>query len=157
VLAGLPNESWIALRKIYKAGGRGTFDAVALHPYTGRPRNVIKLIEFARREMRRAHDGRRPVWLTELSWPAAKGKTSGAPGFVTSEAGAASRLKAALKLLARKRKQLRIGRVYWYTWLSREGSDNAFDYSGLRRVRGDRVVTARTLGVYRAAARRLER
>ena len=52
ILAGLPNESWIALRKIYKAGGRGTFDVVALHPYTGRPRNVIKLIEFARREMR---------------------------------------------------------------------------------------------------------
>ena len=53
ILAGLPNESWIALRKIYKAGGRGAFDAVALHPYTGRPRNVIRLIEFARREMRR--------------------------------------------------------------------------------------------------------
>ena len=35
VLAGLPNESWIALRQVYKAGGRGAFDAVALHPYTG--------------------------------------------------------------------------------------------------------------------------
>ena len=49
VLAGLPNESWIALRKIYKAGGRGAFDVVALHPYTGKPQNVIKLIEFARK------------------------------------------------------------------------------------------------------------
>ena len=38
VLAGLPNESWIALRKIYKAGGHGAFDAVALHPYTGKPK-----------------------------------------------------------------------------------------------------------------------
>ena len=74
ILAGLPNESWIALRKVYKAGGRGAFDAVALHPYTGRPRNVIKLIEFARREMRRYHDGRKPVWLTELSWPAVEGQ-----------------------------------------------------------------------------------
>ena len=33
------------------------FDAVALHPYTGRPRNVIRLIEFARREMRRSATG----------------------------------------------------------------------------------------------------
>ena len=61
ILAGLPNESWIALRKVYKAGGRGAFDAVALHPYTGRPRNVIKLIEFARardaRARRRAQAG----------------------------------------------------------------------------------------------------
>ncbi|MEO8688942.1 MAG: hypothetical protein ABI611_12080, partial [Solirubrobacteraceae bacterium] len=141
ILAGLPNESWIALRKVYKAGGRGTFDAVALHPYTGRPRNVIKLIEFARREMRRFHDGRRPVWLTELSWPASQGKTAGAPGFVTTDRGQASRLKLALQLLAKARKRLKIGRVVWYTWLSREGSANSFDWSGLRRQRGGRLLS----------------
>ena len=93
MLAGLPNESWIALRKIYKAGGHGAFDAVALHPYTGKPRNVIKLIEFARKEMRKHGDRRKPVWLTELSWPASKGKTGGPQGFVTTEKGQASRLK----------------------------------------------------------------
>ena len=41
ILAGLPNYCWSALRKVYKAGGRGAFDVVALHPYTGRPRNVV--------------------------------------------------------------------------------------------------------------------
>ena len=56
ILAGLPNESWIALRRIYKAGGRRSFDAVALHPYTGKPRNVVRLAEYARREMRRFGD-----------------------------------------------------------------------------------------------------
>ena len=157
ILAGLPNESWIALRTIYRAGGRGTFDAVALHPYTGRPRNVIKLIELARREMRRFHDGRKPVWLTELSWPASQGKTEGAPGFVTTERGQASRLKAALSLLAAARRRLKIERVVWYTWLSREGSRNSFDWSGLRRLRGGRLITARSLGVFRSAARRLAR
>jgi hypothetical protein len=157
ILAGLPNESWIALRKVYKAGGRRAFDAVALHPYTGRPRNVIKLIEFARREMRKHGDRRKPVWLTELSWPASKGKTEGAPGFVTSEKGQASRLKLALRLLAGARKRLRIERVVWYTWISREGSQNSFDWSGLRRVRGDQLVTAPSFSVYRAAAKRLAR
>ena len=157
ILAGLPNESWIALRRIYKAGGRGTFDAVALHPYTGRPRNVIRLIEFARREMRRYRDGRKPVWLTELSWPASKGKTTGAPGFVTTERGQALRLGLALSLLAKARKRLKIARVVWYTWLSREGSQNSFDWSGLRRQRGDRLITARALAVYRRVARRLTR
>jgi len=157
ILAGLPNESWIALRRVYKAGGRRTFDAVALHPYTGRPRNVIKLIRFARREMRRARDRRKPVWLTELSWPASKGKTEGAPGFVTTEKGQAARLARALRLLAKARKRLRIERVVWYTWLSREGSANAFDWSGLRRQRGDRIVTARSHAVFRRAARRLRR
>jgi hypothetical protein len=157
ILAGLPNESWIALRKIYKAGGHGAFDVVALHPYTGRPHNVIRLIEFARKEMRHYGDRRKPVWLTELSWPASKGKTRGPKGFVTTERGQAARLKLALKLLAAKRKRLRIGRVYWYTWLSKEGSVSAFNWSGLRRQRGNRLVSARSLSVYRAAARRLER
>jgi hypothetical protein len=157
ILAGLPNESWIALRKVYKAGGRGAFDVVALHPYTGRPRNVIRLIEFARREMRHYRDGSKPVWLTELSWPAAQGKTKGAPGFVTTERGQASRLKLALALLAKARRRLKIQRVVWYTWLSREGSKNSFNWSGLRRQRGDRLLSAHSLAVFRQAARRLER
>jgi hypothetical protein len=157
VLAGLPNDSWIALRKVYEAGGHGAFDIVALHPYTGKPRNVIRLIELARKEMRKHGDRRKPVWLTELSWPASKGKTKGPPGFVTSERGQASRLKAALKLLAAARRRLRIQHVYWYTWLSHEGSLSAFNWSGLRRLRGNRIVSARSLAVYRDAARRLER
>jgi hypothetical protein len=130
---------------------------MALHPYTGRPRNVIKLIEFSRREMRRYGDRRKPVWLTELSWPASKGKTRGVPGFVTTERRQAARLKLALRLLARSRKRLKIERVVWYTWLSLEGGRNSFAWSGLRRVRGKRVVTARSFRVFRAAARRYER
>jgi hypothetical protein len=157
IMAGLPNESWIALRKVYRAGGRGAFDAVALHPYTGRPRNVVRLVELARREMRRGRDGRKPIWITELSWPASKGRTSGASGFVTTERGQADRLESALLLLSRARRRLRIERVIWYTWLSREGSRNAFDWSGLRRVRGGRTVSARSLAAFRRAARRLER
>jgi len=157
ILAGLPNESWIALRAVYRAGGRGTFDVVALHPYTGRPRNVIRLIQFAKREMRRYKDPRREIWITELSWPASKGKTAGAPGFITDEKGQASRLKLALSLLARDRRKYRIGKVVWYTWLSPEGTQNAFDYSGLRRVRGDNVVSAPSLSVFRSAAKRLSR
>jgi hypothetical protein len=156
ILAGLPNESWIALRKIYKAGGRRFFDAVALHPYTGKPRNVIKLVEFARREMRHFHDGRKPVWITELSWPAAKGKTKNTTGFETTDKGQAARLKEGVKRLARARKRLRIKRVFWYTWLSREGSPNSFDYSGLRRLRDGDELSAPALAAFRAAARRLQ-
>jgi hypothetical protein len=156
ILAGLPNESWTALRAIYHRGGRGAFDAVALHPYTGKPRNVVKLAELARREMRRAHDGRTPIWITELSWPAAKGRTENTAGFETTDKGQAARLKQGLKLLARARKRLRIQRVYWYTWLSQEGSPNSFDYSGLRRVRGSETVSVPALATFRAAARRLE-
>ena len=156
ILAGLPNESWIALRKVYKAGGRKYFDAVALHPYTGKPRNVVKLVEFARKEMRHYNDGRKPVWITELSWPAAKGKTKNTTGFETTDKGQAKRLKEGVKRLAANRRRLRIQKVFWYTWLSREGSPNSFDYSGLRRIRGGEEISAPALGAFRAAARRLQ-
>jgi len=157
ILAGLPNESWLALREIYKQGGHGAFDVVALHPYTGRPANVIKLVRFARKEMRPRGDSRIPVWVTELSWPAAVGKTHTTAGFETTEKGQAARLAAGLVLLAHERRQLLIGRVYWYTWLSAEGSSpSSFDYSGLRRLRDGRIVTAPSLAVFKRVARRLE-
>jgi hypothetical protein len=156
VLAGLPNESWKALGSIYSAGGRGTFDIVALHPYTGKPSNVVRLVRYARSVMKRHRNARMPIWITELSWPASVGKAAGPKGFVTTEKGQADRLRQALKLLAAQRRTLRIGAVYWYTWLSEEGKSSAFTYSGLRRLRDGRVISARSLGVYRAAAHRLE-
>ena len=60
-------------------------------------------------------------------------------------------------MLADERKPLRIGRVYWYTWLSHEGiTDSAFDFSGLRRLRGGQLVSAPSLTVFTRLARRLQ-
>ena len=156
VLAGLPNESFDALRSIYRAGGRGAFDVVAVHPYTGKPRNVVKLVELARKEIRRARDKALPVWVTELSWPAALGKTENTIGFETTDRGQASRLRDGLERLAAARRRLRIERVYWYTWLSNPAGPNSFDYSGLRRLRSGEVVSAPALSQFRRVARRLQ-
>ncbi len=157
ILAGLPNESWTALHEIYAAGARGSFDVVALHPYTGRPENVVRLVKLARAEMRKRGDTTMPVWITELSWPAAVGKTKTTAGFETTDAGQAIRLRRGLELLARDRRQQRIGRVYWYTWLSAEGSTaSSFDYSGLRRLHAGAIRSAPALAVFRTVARRLE-
>jgi len=156
ILAGLPNESFKSLAKVYEAGARGSFDAVALHPYTGKPRNVVRLVELARRVMRRNRDARLPVWVTELSWPAAKGRVKGTRGFETTERGQARRLGDGLRRLAAARKRLRIERVFWYTWLSTNEGPNSFEYSGLRRLKAGKPVSARSLAAYRRAARRLE-
>jgi polysaccharide biosynthesis protein PslG len=156
VLAGLPNKSWAALRSIYAAGGRKSFDVVALHPYTGKPVNVVELVRRARRIMKRYGDRRKPLWVTELSWPAALGKLD-PHGFETTEKGQAKRLRRGLELLAANRRRLRIGRVYWYTWLSLEGTENSFGYSGLRRLRNGQVVSAPALAAFRDMASRLKR
>ena len=157
VLAGLPNESWKAITALYDAGAHGSFDIVALHPYTGIPKNVIRIVKIVRREMARRGDAKMPVWITELSWPAAKGKTPQHGGFETTEKGQKDRLQEGLPLIADGRRKHRIGRVYWYTWLSVEGiTDSAFDYSGLRRMRNGQVHDAPSLSTFTRLARRLQ-
>ena len=62
-----------------------------------------------------------------------------------------------LPLIADERRKLRIGRVYWYTWLSVEGiTDSAFDYSGLRRMRDGQLHDAPSLSMFTRLARRLQ-
>jgi hypothetical protein len=157
ILAGLPNRSWEALEAIYDAGARGAFDAVALHPYTGKPENVVRIVRIARRVMRRHGDARLPVSVTELSWPASLGHARQYGSFTTTDRGQAQRLEAGLKLLAKQRRALRIERVYWYTWLSSEGSTGSgFDWSGLRRLHEGRLRDAPSLATFRRAARRLQ-
>jgi hypothetical protein len=157
VLAGLPNDSWNALQTIYDAGGRGHFDAVAVHPYTAEPANVIRAIRMVRDVMDRNGDGTVPIWVTEFSWPAARGRVAGrAPWADFGDRTSAERLGRGLRLLARHRTSLRIGRAVYYTWLSRERGTSVFDYSGLRRERGRRRHGTPALRVYRKAARRLE-
>lgn len=157
ILAGLPN-GWVALRQIYRAGGRQGFDAAAIHPYTARPENVPRFLRAARRVMRRFGDRRKPMWVTEVSWPAAKGHVRDPIGIATDERGQARRVARGLSELARFRARLRIARVYWYTWLSAESTQSVFAWSGLRRLRADgTVVSARSLRAFRRAAERLRR
>src|SRR5262249_42346934 len=133
ILAGMANESWAGLMRIYQSGGRGAFDAVALHPYTAKPANVIKLVKLARNVMHAYGDGKTPVWITELSFPAAKGKVDHPFGFETTQSGQVKRLKESLRSLAKQRKKLNIDSVFWYAWLTYETRSSSFSWSGLRR------------------------
>ena len=158
ILAGLPNESWIALRAIYKAGGRGAFDAVALHPYTGKPRNVVRLDRVrARARCAATATRRKPVWVTELSWPAAQGQDRRADRASRPPTRARRRGSAtALKLLARRAQAAEDRARRTGTRGSRaRARPSAFDWSGLRRAaRRPLVVSAPSLacsGARRAA------
>lgn len=137
VAAGLTNRSWIDLRRLYAAGARGHFDVAALHPFSRRVSNVVKIVRLARAEMRRAHDARRRVLLTEISWSSGKGSSTFNYGWETTEQGQAERVRQILPALAKVRRAYRIDGVYWYTWLSpAPGSRDSFDYGGLRRLDG---------------------
>jgi len=145
ILAGMANRSWTGLRRLYAAGGRGSFDAVALHPFTADPANIVKLVKKARAVMRQAHDGRTPIWITELSFPAAKGKVDHPFGFETTQSGQVKRLKASLRSLAKQRRKLNVDRVFWYAWLTTENRSSSFSWSGLRRLRDGSIVSSSAL------------
>jgi hypothetical protein len=145
VLAGLTNVSWRELARLYKAGARGSFDVAAVHVYTASVANALTIVKLARTVMRRHGDRRKPIWITEVSWPAARGRADPGPGFrsvVTTDEGMAARLGSLYRRAADKRQALRLLRIYWYSWgTSYEGGDS-FDYAGLGAYR-DGVFTAR--------------
>jgi len=154
ILAGLPN-GWDALARIYRAGGRRFFDAAAVHPYTADAERVPRFVFEIRRVMRRFGDRRKPVWVTEISWPAAKGRAHDPIGIATDDRGQARRLRRGILALAAARQRLRVRRVYWYTWLSAESGASVFAWSGLRRLHEGSVVSTPALRAFRATARRL--
>jgi hypothetical protein len=157
ILAGLPNRSWNDLARIYRARGGRYFDAVALHPFTAKVDGVFTILEKGREVMARYGDRRKPLLVTELSWPSAKGKSKRKYGIETSERGQAARLQEALPKLAARRRSLRIESVYWYTWLTNdERDDYPFDYAGASRLRDGKVVRKPAFRALRKAALSLE-
>jgi hypothetical protein len=156
VAAGLTNRSWQDLAEVYAAGARGLFDEAAIHPFSRRVSNVMKIVRLARAEMRRRGDARVPLLLTEVSWSSGRGRSTFNYGWETTERGQAERVGQALRALSRERTRLRIGGVWWYTWLSPPlGDRESFSYAGLRRLRGDRVVDKPARSAFSRAVRRL--
>jgi hypothetical protein len=134
-LTGFANYSWRALKQAYKAGARGLFDVAAVHPFSGRLKFVLKIVRYNRDVMRRAGDARRPIAITELTWPSSKGKTRNTAGWETTEEGQAVRLRKAFRAFYARRQRWRIERLTWSTWLTPDrGSPNSFDWSGLRKL-----------------------
>jgi hypothetical protein len=159
VLAGLTQLAWNELTKLYRRGARRYFEVATLQTFPQTPERAVRATRLFRRAMVRAGDRRKPIYITEITWPASKGRTKGIP-FQRQEtdAGMARRLTRALPLLARHARGLGLARVYWYTWASQYGRGGSiFGYAGLQRY-ADGVFEARpALAAYQRTAKRLER
>jgi hypothetical protein len=157
-MAGLANFSWRDLERLFaKGGAKLRFDVAAVHPFSGRPSNAVKIVGLNRKVLDRHGAKRKPIWLTELTWSSAKGKKQKlTQNWETTEAGQALRLRQAYRLFVRARQALRLERIYWYTWVTIDrDSPNSFDYSGLRTQRADgSVVDKPAASAFRAVVRR---
>ncbi|MDQ3933501.1 MAG: hypothetical protein M3340_02595 [Actinomycetota bacterium] len=158
LVAGMANKSWTYLAKLYAQKTKGFFDAAALHPFTNAVDGVVEIIERGRKVMERYRDRKRPLMITELSWTSAKGKAAFTYGNERTEEGQAKALRQGFQRMARERRRLRILRVYWYTWMTRDAHPNIpFDYAGVVRLEKDGSVTRKpAFEAYRATALALE-
>jgi hypothetical protein len=144
VMAGFADRSWNSIASVYRAGAKGIFDIVAIHPYTYEVRNVLRIVRYARRELRRAGDADRPMWLTEVTWSSGKRPGHAPAPFETTPSDQAARLAEALPLLIRKRRKLGVQRIFWENWISTDSNhSNPFDFSGLRVLHPDGTVTTK--------------
>jgi len=158
VAAGLTNRSWRSLAQLYRAGGRGAFDAAAIHPFSRRVENVVRIVRLAREAMRDAGDGSTPLLLTEVTWTSGLGQSTQNYGWEVDEPGQAERVREGLSALAAQRRALGIERVFWYTWLDGpRGAPESFAYAGLRRFEGGQVVAKPAFEAFRETIARLTR
>ncbi len=164
VSAGLPNFSWRDVDALYRAKSilklRGRlFDAVAIHPFTGRPADSVRILRRVRAVMDRHRDRTTPIWVTEVSWPSGRGRAVSNQRWVTTQAGEATKVREVYTAYAAAWKSLRLARAYWYAWATLDrDSPNAFDYAGLRTyTRAGAFEDKPAIGAYRAITRRLTR
>jgi hypothetical protein len=170
VALGSVSTQWGQARQLYNAGARRYFDVVAVHPFTdasvGTRESVRRVTEIAlrvRREMRKRGDRRKPIILTELSWPAA---IPGVPrnrrlGLETTARGQKVLLTAAYRRLARERRKLGITQAYWFSWASQYDdnspqSDVSYRFAGLTRFAGGAFTRKPILSTYAAVAARYQ-
>jgi hypothetical protein len=136
VMAALSNTSWEFLEELYKKGRvHGYFDVAAMHPYTRRPDGVIALTRRFRTVMRRNGDAKKQLWITELGLPASKGREKSKNVLQTTDEGMADFLTTSMeKLIAYQGSaNVRVSRVYWYSWASVYCCGDIFRYTGLRQ------------------------
>jgi hypothetical protein len=160
VLAALADFAWLHLGRLNRFKIGRYYDVAAINLFTANPGFVMRGVRLFRRVMRSGGAERKPVWLTESTWPAGKGRVSRPQAawqrsWYTTDNGMAKRVRGIYKLALKNRRRLRIGRVVWYTWSSAYGDNDLFDYSGLIRYSGGGVYEPRpALDAYAASARR---
>ena len=102
------------LEDLYRVRGvKSHFDGVAPHPYGASITKVSSQVETYRKVMKKAHDSKAGMWVTEVGAGSAKGGTS----LNRGSKGQASLLKQIYKYFLKHRKSFHVDQVDWYSWM----------------------------------------
>jgi hypothetical protein len=139
------------LDDLYRARrAKGSFDAVALHPYAADTAALRDLVEEVRRTMVRHGDRRAGLYITEMGWG-----SQNDPNVVSFEVGLrgqAGELRSAYRYLVGNQARLNLRQVDWFSWKDEPGSCAFCDSSGLFR-RGPRFKPKPAWHAFVAATR----
>jgi hypothetical protein len=158
VLGGITQRAWEEIEVLYQRGIKRYFDVAALQIFPQTVRRSVKATELFRDAMKRRRDGRKPIYLTEITWPASKGKTDPIKYQAQdTPRGMAAKLSHMYAKMVGRRRALGVGKVFWYTWSSQydRGGSN-FHYTGLVRYDNNVFTAQPALGSYQRSARRFE-
>ena len=114
------------LRGMYRAGARGSFDSLGIHPYARNPTGVVEQLHRARQVMR-AHRDRARIRVTEVGW-ATGGPT---PAKRVSEATQARHTRQTMERLLRLRRAFRLSGVSLFNWRDAPPYPGSRDFWGL--------------------------
>lgn len=155
VLAGITQRAWEEIAILYQHGIRNYFDVAALQIFPQTVKRAVKATALFRDSMRRRRDGRKPIYLTEITWPASKGRTEGIR-YQRQETpqGMATKLSQMYRAMALRRRALGVRKVFWYTWSSPYGRGGSiFNYAGLQRYDDHVFEPQPALSAYQRSAR----
>jgi hypothetical protein len=96
-------------------GANRTFDALSMHPFSPKARDVVPTMRIFRRLLDRHRDRRTPLWITELGWTTGGKGWAGSP-YQATERKQAVNLTQSFSALIKARKSLRLQRLYWHDW-----------------------------------------
>jgi hypothetical protein len=136
---------------------KGKFDISALQAYAGKATYIPTLLTNFRNALNHNGATNVPLYVTEMTWPAAKGHANPAyantgymKGFITDKQGAANRLTKGYSLLRAGRAKWNLQRVFWYQAESPYSGNFEYDYSGLLSVGPKPRYAIANLPVYTA-------
>jgi hypothetical protein len=158
VMAGITQRAWEEIEVLYQRGVKRWFDVAALQIFPVTVKRAVKATRFFRDAMRRRGDGRKPIYLTEITWPASRGRTEGIR-YQRQETpqGMAAKLTQMYRAMALRRHQLGVGKVFWYTWSSPYGRGGSiFNYAGLQRFDESKFEPQPALSAYQRSARNFQ-
>lgn len=126
---GMPAATF--LTRLYRAGVKGKFDGIALHPYAVDAAELKRLVEGLHDVTVKYRD-RVGLYVTEMGWGSENNFNQVA--FEQGIRGQVRQLKASYGYLIANRPRLNLKQVYWFSWKDIDGACNFCDSVGFFRA-----------------------